>query len=156
MSHLVQIVQAPAVPLAVVRRRASSRELSRVVPAACGEVWTFILAHGGEGAGRHVGLSRLRDQSRGRRGGPRRVCERREVVPSATPAGPVATTAHIGPYDHLGDAHGAIRAWCKAHDHALAGPNCAIYAHWTDDPTQQRTDVFYLLERVGEQATMNP
>lgn len=148
MSHLVQIVQSPAVPLAVVRRRASPRELSKVVPAACGEVWTFIRAHGVEGAGRHVAI--YLDCAINLEVGvevPAAFASDGDVVPSATPAGPVATTAHIGPYDRLGDAHGAIRAWCKAHDHALAGPNWEIYAHWTDDPAQQRTDVFYLLEQ---------
>jgi len=147
MSHLVQIVQAPAVPLAVVRRRASSRELSKVVPAACGEVWTFIRAHGVEGAGRHVAV--YLDGAINLEVGvevPAAFASDGEVVASATPAGLVATTSHIGPYDRLGDAHGAIRAWCKAHDRALAGPNWEIYAHWVDNPAQQRTDVFYLLE----------
>jgi effector-binding domain-containing protein len=147
MSHRVQIVQAPAVTLAVVRRRASPRELSTVVPAACGEVWTFIRANHVDGAGRHVAV--YLDGAINLEVGvevPATFAGDTPVMRSATPAGLVATTAHIGPYDRLGDAHGAIRAWCKAHDRALAGPNWEIYGHWLDDPARLRTDVFYLLE----------
>ncbi len=43
-------------PLAVVRRRASRRELPQVIPAACGEVWSVLKAHNVPGAGRHVAL----------------------------------------------------------------------------------------------------
>jgi effector-binding domain-containing protein len=37
-----------------------------------------------------------------------------EVIRAETPAGLIATAAHIGPYDRLGQAHEAIREWCKA------------------------------------------
>jgi effector-binding domain-containing protein len=63
----------------------------------------------------------------------------------ATPAGTVACTVHMGAYQRLGDAHAAIRAWCAQQQRAFAGPNWEIYGHWTDDPEQVRTDVFYLL-----------
>jgi len=32
----------------------------------------------------------------------------------------------------------------------FAGPNWEIYGHWTDDPAQLRTDVFYLLDCAEE------
>ena len=32
----------------------------------------------------------------------------------------------------------------------LAGPNWEVYGHWHDDPSQLRTDVFYLLQDAGE------
>jgi effector-binding domain-containing protein len=57
----------------------------------------------------------------------------------------VATVAHIGPYEKLAEAHAAMRAWCKARDCLLAGPNWEIYGDWDDDPDRLRTDVFYLL-----------
>ena len=72
-----------------------------------------------------------------------------EVVPSATPAGPVATTTHFGPYHLLHGAHDAIHQWCKANGRTPAGPSWEVYGHWTDecnrDPLKIRTDVFYLL-----------
>jgi len=67
------------------------------------------------------------------------------VVCSATPGGTVATAVHIGPYAKLGEAHSAVRNWCKDNGRTLAGPFWEIYGHWNDDPTKLRTDVFYLL-----------
>ena len=72
-----------------------------------------------------------------------------EVVRSETPAGMVASMTHFGPYGGLGAAHDAVRRWCEAHGHRLAGPSWAIYGHWRPewdvDPAAIRTDVCYLL-----------
>ena len=72
-----------------------------------------------------------------------------EVVAANLPTGLTATTTHFGPYGQLAAAHQAIHAWCHTHGHQLAGPNWEIYGHWQDDwnqnPSQIRTDVFYLL-----------
>ena len=40
--------------------------------------------------------------------------EQGEVVRSATPAGLVASTTHLGPYAGLGAAHDAVHQWCRA------------------------------------------
>jgi effector-binding domain-containing protein len=69
-----------------------------------------------------------------------------KVVCSATPGGTVATAVHIGPYQKLGAAHSAVRAWCKENNRTLAGPNWEVYGDWNEDPEQLRTDVFYLLK----------
>jgi effector-binding domain-containing protein len=68
------------------------------------------------------------------------------VVCSSTPAGIVATTVHLGPYDRLGEANAAIHQWCAEHGRTLAGPSWEVYGHWTDDVSKLRTDVFYLLQ----------
>jgi GyrI-like small molecule binding protein len=64
---------------------------------------------------------------------------------SALPTGEVAATTHWGDYGGLGDAHGAVIAWCRAHGRELAGPRWEVYGHWSDDPARRRTDVYYLL-----------
>ena len=147
MSHTVSVEQAASVPLAVVRRRAAQRELSRVIPAACGEVWSVLKAHHVTGAGRHVALY-LDDVFNLEIGV--EITETftgaGDVVRSATPVGPVATVAHIGPYAGLGQAHDAIHAWCKAQGRALAGPSWEIYGHISDPLQPPRTDIFYLLK----------
>jgi effector-binding domain-containing protein len=76
-----------------------------------------------------------------------------EVVDSATPGGPVATTTHYGPYGQLGAAHAAIQAWCAARGYALAGPQWEVYGHWKDewnrDPSLISTEVYYLLAEAA-------
>jgi len=68
------------------------------------------------------------------------------VTYSELPSGEVATTTHWGDYSRLGDAHKAVKEWCRAHRRELAGPRWEVYGHWSEDPAQLRTDVFYLLQ----------
>jgi len=63
----------------------------------------------------------------------------------ATPAGTVATTVYMGPYDRMKPAHEAIRQWAQENGRKFAGPSWEVYGHWSDDPAQLRTDIFYLL-----------
>jgi effector-binding domain-containing protein len=67
------------------------------------------------------------------------------VVPSELPAGEVASTVHRGPYDALGEAHVAVKAWCGSHGHVLTGVRWEIYGDWHEDPADLETEVCYLL-----------
>ena len=71
------------------------------------------------------------------------------VLPLETPHGVAAMTTHHGDYGGLGRANAAILAWCRANDRALAGPSWEVYGHWNADPSQLRTDVYYLLRARG-------
>lgn len=151
MKNDVRIEQLSSRPLAVVRRRAKSHELARVVPDACGIVWSVLRAQKVMGAGRHVALywdDQINLEVGVEVNSP--FAGHGDVVGSATPAGAVVTTVHLGPYARLHEAHEAIRQWCTDHARTLAGPNWEIYGHWTDecnsDPTKIRTHVFYLLK----------
>jgi effector-binding domain-containing protein len=148
-SYAVQLQQLNSVPLAVIRRRASASELARVVPDCCGLVWDAARAQQVQ-AGRHVAIywdGSIRLEVGVELHGP--FAEHGEIVRSATPAGAVASAAHFGPYGGLGAAHEAVRRWCRANNHRLAGPNWEIYGHWQRewdaDPSRIRTDVYYLL-----------
>jgi hypothetical protein len=154
MNYPVRLEQHAGRPLAVVRRVAKQQDLPKVVPDACGTVWNVIRAQKVAGAGRHVALYRdgvINLEVGVELDAP--FAGYGEVVPSATPAGPVATTTHFGPYHLLGGAHQAIHDWCAANGHTLAGPNWEVYGHWTDecntDPSKIRTDIFYLLRPAG-------
>jgi effector-binding domain-containing protein len=157
MEFVVRLEWLSARPIAVVRRRATSLELSKVVPEACGTVWNVIRSQKVSGAGRHVAVY-LDDQINLEVGvefdGP--FSGHGEVVVSATPPGLVATTTHFGPYHLLHKAYEAIRQWCAANGHVLAGPDWEIYGHWKDewnsDPTKICTDVFCLLVADGGSA----
>jgi effector-binding domain-containing protein len=146
----VRLDQVSSRPLAVVRRRATLQELARVVPDACGTVWNVVGAQGIAGAGRHVAIywdDAINLEVGVELDAP--FAGHGEVVPSATPAGTVATAVHFGPYHELHRAHNAIRRWLTDNGHTAAGPNWEVYGHWTDecdqDPSQIRTDIFYLI-----------
>jgi effector-binding domain-containing protein len=145
----VHVDYREAGPLAVVRRRASQAELAALVPECCGIVWQAVKAQK-TAAGRHVAIywdTSIRLEVGVEVLGP--FVDDGEVVPSATPAGSVASVTHLGPYAGLGAAHDAVRRWCETHGHRLAGPSWEIYGHWRPewdaDPSAIRTDVCYLL-----------
>ena len=62
-----------------------------------------------------------------------------------TPSGVAAMTTHVGDYARLGEANAAILAWCRANGRSHVGPSWEVYGHWNADPTQLRTEVYYLL-----------
>ena len=67
------------------------------------------------------------------------------VVPSALPAGRVATTIHRGSYDGLDAAHRAIRARSAARGHELTGTRWEIYGDWRENPEDLETEINYLI-----------
>ncbi|HEY2838727.1 MAG TPA: GyrI-like domain-containing protein [Pirellulales bacterium] len=145
MPYQVEVKYAPPQTIAVLRRLAKQSELSRVAPDGCGKVWNFLRAAGFAG-GRHVAV--YLDCAINLEVGAEVMAPfvgDGDVFCSATPVGIVATTSHIGPYHRLNEAHQAIRDWSVGSGRQFAGTSWEIYGHWTDDPTQLRTDVIYLL-----------
>jgi effector-binding domain-containing protein len=68
------------------------------------------------------------------------------VFATATPAGEVASTVHIGPYSGLGAAHEAVIRWCKDHGRIRANVWWEIYGDWHEDAAQLQTEVFHSLQ----------
>src|SRR4051812_25720947 len=132
--------------LAVVKRRARAVEMSRVVVECCGLVWNALKAAGVKGAGRHVSVYwdevvnlEVGVEMDGAFSGVG------EVVASALPMGVVVSTVHFGPYQRLGEAHAAVKAWCTKNGYELSGVRWEIYGHWIEewnkDASKIRTDV---------------
>jgi effector-binding domain-containing protein len=151
MDYDIHLENSESRPLAVARRRAGSRELPKLVPQLCGLVWGVVRSQHIKGAGRHVAVyldCEINLEVGVELDAP--FAGHGEVVGSSLPAGTVATTVHMGPYQQLGAAHQAIRDWCANHGYALAGPSWEIYGHWEDawnnDPSRIRTDIFYLVK----------
>jgi effector-binding domain-containing protein len=146
MEYQVHLMQVAPQTTAVVRLRANPSEFATVIPPICGEVWKFIRSsqclHGGRlltiylDCDGNIECGAEVDQS---------FAGTDRVICSTTPAGTVATAAHLGPYQRLGEAHDAIQKWCAENGHALTRVSWEVYDHWNDDPAQLRTDVFYLL-----------
>ena len=147
MAYQVHVQRLAPQITAVIRCRARQSELSTVIPQACGEVWNFIRSSQFPSAGRHIAL--YLDGVMNIEVGaemPEPFVGNGRIVCSSTPAGLVATTTHVGPYNRLGEAHAAVQQWCAAEGRELAGPSWEIYGHWTDDPAKLRTDVYWLLK----------
>ncbi|CAN5198858.1 hypothetical protein BH10PLA2_BH10PLA2_22890 [soil metagenome] len=154
MEYDIRLEQHAAKPLAVVRHCVAQKELGAVIRESCGTVWNVVRSQKIAGAGRHVAVY-LDGQVNLEVGVELETpfAGFGEVVGSATPVGPVATTTHFGSYGMLLNAHKAIQNWCRSNQHELAGPNWEVYGHWEDEwnnnPAKIRTDIYYLLVPDG-------
>src|SRR5262252_5076800 len=156
MGYQIELIHSEPILTAVIRGQVPAKELPRFVPAACGEVWSFIRAKGLPRPGRHMALY-LDAEGAVEVGA--EVSEpfdgNERVHCSQLPAGPVATTVHFGPYGRLSEAHKAIRQWCAEHGHQCSGVSWEIYGHWEEswntDSSKIRTDIFYLLLGATEE-----
>ena len=150
MPYEIDIVDAEPILTAVIRDRVPLRERPKFVPAACGEVWTFARSAGLPKPRRRLAL--YLDQQGAIEVGAEVTAPfagNERIHCSQLPAGRTAHTIHFGPYQRLGDAHTAIQKWCDQHGSRRTGVCWELYGHWLDewnsDPSQIRTDVYYLL-----------
>jgi effector-binding domain-containing protein len=151
MANSVIVIRAEAVCTAVIRGIVPRHELSRFVPAACGEVWAFIRAAKLPRPGRHVAVYLDGDGSVEVGAEVSESFEGNERVHcSRLPAGRVATAVYYGPYAGLGQAHAGVQRWCAENSCCTSGVCWEIYGHWEEswnaDPSRIRTDLFYLLQ----------
>lgn len=145
----IRIETRAATPIAAIRRVVKQPELTRVVPELCGRVWEHLKAQGIKG-GHNVAVyldGEMHIEVGVEVDGP--FSEGGEVVRSATPAGRVASVLNVGPYSTLGAANKALKDWCAANGHKLAGPSWEIYGHWRPEwnanPSLIETEVCWLL-----------
>jgi effector-binding domain-containing protein len=152
MPYKIEVKQSEPTLTAVIRSRVRPEELSKFVPAACGEVWSYFRSEGLPKPGRHTALYLGDGQGSVEVGAEvrERFAGNDRIQCSALPAGRVVSTVHLGPYQRLGEAHTAIREWCAEHGHRLSCVSWEIYGHWEEswnaDPSKIRTDIFYLLD----------
>jgi effector-binding domain-containing protein len=152
MAYQVVVQTVSPRPIAAVRREVHIGDVWAAWQAPLDLVWAFLRTHPGIWTdGRNLFLYRHPAQ----RDAPMDVDFGVEVVGPfegdgevtfrQTPAGQVASTLHVGPYDRLIDAHNAIHAWAAANGRAIGGYSWEIYGHVTDDPATPEVEVVYLL-----------
>jgi effector-binding domain-containing protein len=139
VQYTVQVQHVPEQPIAVVRGRATRATL----PAKIRELFDQFYSGFKEKGGLNIVLY----PGPGIAGEFEIACgvQLEQGGNASTPAGNVATTIYMGPYDRMKPAHEAIHKWARENGRQLAGPSWEVYGHWSDDPAKLRTDIFYLL-----------
>jgi effector-binding domain-containing protein len=151
LAYEIVVETAAAVPIAAVRRQVRPGDLSTAWRPALDEVWTFLRRHDGLWRGGHnVFVYQAVPH-----GDALEVAFGVEIVGpfdadgevqlARTPAGPVASTLHVGPIGDLGAAYAALEAWRSAHGRTFAGTWWETYGDWTDDPAANEVRITYLL-----------
>ncbi|MCW1916595.1 hypothetical protein OJ996_23610 [Luteolibacter sp. GHJ8] len=150
MADEIHVIDVAPVFTAVIRERVARDELSRFVPAACGEVWSFLRDAGLPKPGRHLALYGADGMVEAgvEVGSP--LINSGRVLGSQLPSGRAITMVHHGPYDRLGETHARIREWCAVQGFRSAGICWELYGHWEEgweeDASLIRTDAFHLLK----------
>ncbi|HKQ46419.1 MAG TPA: GyrI-like domain-containing protein [Rhizomicrobium sp.] len=151
MKYDIVVEAAQAELMAAVRATAPINGIARVWKPALDQVWAFLKTNGGLRPGHNLFLyhhPECRNEVMNIDFGVQVAFsfEREgEVHCVKTPAGEVATTVHIGPYDRLRDAHDAIHAWCAAQNRRIGRASWEIYGDWNNDPYLLETTIKYLL-----------
>ncbi|WP_448811159.1 GyrI-like domain-containing protein [Agromyces bauzanensis] len=114
MTYDVRITQHPRQDLAVVRTRTTFAVIPTFMGSAFGKVAALLGPRGLLGEGPAVGRYTEMDMTTGEvvvAAGfvvPQPIEGDGTVVPDETPAGEVATTTHLGPYEKISEAYDAI------------------------------------------------
>jgi effector-binding domain-containing protein len=151
MKYEIVVETAQAKFVAAVRARVTIGEIGRAWKAPLDQVWAFLKANGELRPGHNLFLYHHPEH----RNDPmdvdfgvqvaRRFEQQGDVRCVETPAGEVARTVHIGPYDRLGEAHDAVHAWCAAHNRKIARASWEVYGDWNNNPALLETTIKYLL-----------
>ena len=151
MPYDVVVETVPAELVAAVRAHVPIGGIAKAWKPALDQVWTYLKVNDGLRPGHNLFLYHhpdRRDEAMDIDFGVQvsRPFEREgEVRCIETPAGEVARTVHIGPYDRLGDAHHAIHAWCASNGRKIARASWEVYGDWNNDPALLETTIRYLL-----------
>jgi effector-binding domain-containing protein len=152
MTPEISVLTVSARMLAAVRRQIRIPEIAHAWKPALDEVWSFLKQNPGlRTDGHNIFLYHHpanMDSPMGVDFGvevTRSFPRSGEVFSTETPAGKVATALHIGPYERLGETHGAIHAWAAKNRITFAGKSWEIYGDWTSDAAKLETRVEYLL-----------
>jgi effector-binding domain-containing protein len=151
MSYDVVVETVQAELIAAVRSEVRLGQVGRAWKPALDQVWAFLHANPGIVRGHNLFLyhhpARREDPLSVDFGvqvsGPFEAEGNVRCV--ATPAGEVARTVHVGPYDQLGAAHAAIHEWCVMHGRNIGAASWETYGDHNDDPALLETTITYLL-----------
>ncbi len=145
MAFEIQLEEVVARPLAAARGATTAEHLGPTIIRLLNTVWPVVRAQG-VCTGHNV-VMYLDDLAHVEAGveisGEFRPTD--DVQRSETPAGLAATVVHWGDYSEMHAAYTALKRWCIANGHQLAGPSWEVYGDWHADLQQQRTDIYLLL-----------
>jgi AraC family transcriptional regulator len=152
MPYTIEAKQLPEQPILAVRKRVKREEIAATIGGSLGAIVTYAMQNSSAISGHPV--TRYLEMGAGMvtMEPAMRVSQHPPADPSGNvlnellPAGLTAVTTHMGPYDQLPAAYGAIEVWMHENGYVAAGAPWEDYV--TDpgevpDPQQWRTDVYW-------------
>jgi hypothetical protein len=150
MAEEPSIVDAESRRILAVRKKVRWTQIGKVAIPSLDEVWKHIRENDISGYGHNVfiyrGMNPLGVEASFGVEVPADVEAPKGLVIDHTPTGRAATFHQYGDYSKLIDTNLTIRKWCKQQDLKVGSISWDLYGDWNEDPSKQRTDVFYLLK----------
>ena len=151
MNYKVTTETVGPIQIAAVRSRALIPDIPKVWKPALDQVWAYLRAHPDIKPGHNVFLyhhpgnrSDSMDIDFGV-GVDKAFTDGGAVRITETPAGEVATTLHVGPYNKMSEAHRAIHEWAAQNGRRIGRASWEIYGDWEEDEAKLETQIVYLL-----------
>lgn len=146
MNSNIEIVQIPAVVLALTEAFVSRAEISSKIIGLFDTVYSWKSAGGVQQAGNNYALY---DQFQGpgmrmRVGFPvdRRFADTEKVICTEFEGGLAVHARHHGTYDQLFEIHRNLNDWCASHDYVRRGLSWEVYGDWHEDEAKRVTEVY--------------
>jgi effector-binding domain-containing protein len=155
MEHEVKVQRREATLVLAKRTPVRLSEIGQVLGMAFGEVYAGVQAHGGDADGPPFVI--YHEVPAGDNPFEIEICApvRRAIEAPAgwslteLPAGVFASMLHVGPYDTVATAYGAIVEWIGSHGYAVAGPPREVYFSEPETPPEQvRTIIEFPVAQV--------
>ena len=154
MADHVLVEDVLEAPVAAVRVRLAPQDIARAFGTSLDKVWAFLAKEPGLRTDGHNIFIYHRNRGVDADGKieidfgvqvVRSFAGAGDVISTPSPTGRAAVSKHVGAYHRIGEAHHAVRRWCAAHGHELAGVDWEVYGDWNDDEAKLETHVYYLL-----------
>jgi effector-binding domain-containing protein len=150
MSYKVEIRKVGEQPVVSIRTQCHVAELGAILAEILPEVWRYVRNNGVNPSGppftRYHGFSEDRVDIEGGLPIATPLPGEGRITAGLLPAGEVATTVHVGPYDKLPHAHDALHEWITANKRTSAGPQWEVYLSdpgLEPDPTRWKTELMW-------------
>ena len=150
MTYAVTVERIEPQPAATMRGTTTPAEigptLARILPAVGGQIFAQEVKPAGPPFCRYHSFSPERVDLEGGITVQSEVQSAGDVQAIELPGGEVATTLHLGPYEKLGEAWDAMRAWFETEGREPAGPGWEVYLNdpgEVPDPQDYQTRIIW-------------
>lgn len=159
MTYEVKVKEVAAQPILSIRARVPEGELVAFFDEACGEMYAYLERVGVRPAGPPMSQWYSDPEMTPGEAEIETCIPVEQHAPSsgrvkagALPAGPLAYTVHDGPYDNMGEAFDAVRAWIQINGRKTAGPPrdvVLVGPNDTDNALAYRTEIAWPIGEAG-------
>jgi len=150
MVYEIEVKDVESQPMVSIRTQCHAAEIGATLNEILPEVWAYLRKNDVNPAGppftRYHGFDDNKVDIESGMPVVRSLPGEGRISSGELPAGTVASTMHVGPYEKLPEAHDALHVWMREQKRESAGPQWEFY--WTDpgmepNPSKRKTELLW-------------